>query len=113
MGYSSARMRLFCILLIGVVSGHASEFVTGQAARAAIGQINFTIADIGATQSLLGGISGLAYANNMLFVADSNRIGSAPINNRVLIYHNITTQFPPPNSPSDPPNQGARCPVCA
>lgn len=86
------------------------QFIQAQAARAVIGQPFFTAGNPGATQSLIGAASGLAYANNMLFIADSNRAGATPVNNRVLIYKNLTSQFPPPNIP--PPNQGVRCPVC-
>ena len=88
----------------------AQEFLSGQAAHAVIGQPYFTASLPGASQSLLGAASGLAYANNTLFVADSNRTGATPVNNRVLIYRNLTSQFPPPNI--EPPNQGLRCPVC-
>ena len=42
-------------------------------------------------------------------MADSNRIGASPIDNRVLIYHNIASQFPPPTHEH---KQGSRCPAC-
>ncbi|MBZ5593734.1 MAG: hypothetical protein LAP39_15960 [Acidobacteriia bacterium] len=89
----------------------AADFTTGQAARAVIGQRTFTVAEANTTPSnwQLGAVSGLAYANDTLFVADSNRVGAAPINNRVLIYHDILGQFPPPEQER---NQNARCPVC-
>ena len=38
----------------------------------------------GASNTLLGAVGGVAYANGTLFVADSNRTGLIPINNRVL-----------------------------
>lgn len=88
----------------------AQSFLQGQAARAVVGQPYFTASLPGATQSLIGAASGLAYANNTLFVADSNRAGATPTNNRVLIYTNLSSQFPPQYIP--PPNQGVRCPVC-
>jgi uncharacterized protein (TIGR03437 family) len=87
----------------------AADFATGQAARMVIGQRTFTVADQGASQSLIGAAGGLAYANNSLYVADSNRVGSVPINNRVLIYNNISTAFPAPDQEAP---QGGRCPVC-
>ena len=59
---------------------------------------------------MLGAISGLAYANGTLFVADSNRAGATPINNRVLIYRDIAGEFPP--QVQEPPAQKTRCPVC-
>lgn len=101
------------------------EFVNGQAARAAIGQVTFT--DEAPAQSppggvaidpnkttVLGAMSGLAYWNGMLFVADANRTSALPINNRVVIYNNLSSQLPgpldaiPPVNPADP----NRCPLC-
>jgi hypothetical protein len=88
----------------------AMDFMTGQAARMVIGQVNFTQQDIGTpTQYVLGACSGLAYANNMLFVVDSNHIQATPVQNRVLIYHNLSTLVP---SPTAEIPQGTRCPVC-
>ncbi|MCU1272797.1 MAG: repeat containing protein, partial [Bryobacterales bacterium] len=87
----------------------AADFTTGQAARMVIGQRTFTAAEQGASQSMIGAAGGLAYANNSLFVADSNRIGAVPVNNRVLIYHNISSAFPAPGQEAP---QGSRCPVC-
>ena len=104
-------MRYFCVLFLSAAGlGLAADFTTGQAARAEIGQRIFTAGEAGASQRMLGAVSGLAYANDTLFVADSNRIGALPINNRVLIYRNIQGEFPPPET--EPHNQGSRCPVC-
>jgi len=103
-------MRYIFVLSLFVSAGMAQEFMQGQAAHALIGQPYFTASLPGASQTLLGAASGLAYANNTLFVADSNRAGATPTNNRVLIYRNLSSQFPPPNI--EPPNQGLRCPVC-
>ena len=91
----------------------AGDFMTGQAARVVIGQVNFTAQDStspSATQT--GAVSGLAFANNNLFVADSNRVQAAPILNRVLIYNNVNgpNGFIP--SPTAAIPQGIRCPVC-
>lgn len=41
---------------------------------------------------VLGGVSGLAYANGQLFVADSNRLAAIPGNNRVMVFN--TSQIP-------------------
>ena len=54
-------------------------------------------------------MGGLAYANNTLFVADSNHIQATPSDNRVLIYNNVS-QFI--YSPTADIPQGLRCPVC-
>jgi len=88
----------------------AAEFTTGQAARAVVGQTTFTGALAGASQTLLGAASGLAYKNDTLFVADSNRLGSTPVNNRVLIFRHISRMIPPQDQPRS--GTGLRCPAC-
>jgi uncharacterized protein (TIGR03437 family) len=107
---SSEIMRYLCVFFLLAHTGLAVNFTHGQAARAVIGQPYFTAGLIGASQTVIGSASGLAYVNNMLFVADSNRAGASPINNRVLIYKNLSSQFPDPSL--EPPNQGTRCPLC-
>jgi uncharacterized protein (TIGR03437 family) len=91
--------------------GLAADFMTGQAARAVIGQTTFTSQASGASNLLVGGVGGVAYANNTLFVTDGNRMGNAPINNRVLIFNNLSHMVPAPTAEIGP-NTG-RCPVCA
>ena len=88
----------------------AADFMTGQAARLVIGQVTFTEQTAGTASTLLGGVGGVAVANNTLFVADSNRVGLLPINNRVLVYNNIAANFPGPLDVFLP--NGVRCPVC-
>jgi uncharacterized protein (TIGR03437 family) len=88
--------------------GLAADFVTGQGARLVIGQHTFTSQDPGASDVLLGGVGGLAYANGTLFVADANRTGLTPINNRVLMFP--TQTFPGPLDPIKA--YIARCAVC-
>src|SRR5690349_22118316 len=103
----------FSLALAASVS--AADFNTGQAARAVIGQPQFTrqvATTIGSpewTGTVLGGASGVAYANNMLFVADSNRVGASPSNNRVLIYRNVSGLLPGPTAEL---GYNQRCPVC-
>ncbi len=81
-------------LFSGVVSAQKT-FVNGQAARAEVGQPqNFTTGQQGTASNLIGGASGLAYANGTLWVADSNRIAATPQNNRVLGFP--TSQIPGP-----------------
>jgi len=81
------------ILSAGVLS--AQGFLTGQSARAEFGQDNFTAqaadqqveTDVTLNEeSHLGGVSGLAYANGLLFVVDSNRLGATPLDNRIMVY---------------------------
>ncbi len=88
----------------------AADFMTGQAARLVIGQTTFTEQLAGTASTLLGGVGGVAVANNTLFVADSNRVGLTPINNRVLVFNNIIGNFPGPLDVFLP--NGVRCPVC-
>jgi uncharacterized protein (TIGR03437 family) len=74
------------------------DFSTGQAARLVIGQPLFDAQTGVASATVVGAVSGLAYANNMLFVADANRVGAAPVNNRVLIFQNLSDQLPAPTA---------------
>ena len=66
-------------------------FNTGQAAHLVIGQTNFTNGNYGASNTLLGSPSGIAYANGVLWVVDSNRLGATPDNNRVLRYSDVSS----------------------
>jgi uncharacterized protein (TIGR03437 family) len=91
--------------------GLAADFITGQAARAVLGQTTFTSQASGASNLLVGGVGGVAYANNTLFVTDSNRLGNAPINNRVLMFTDLSHMIPAATAEIGP-NTG-RCPVCA
>jgi uncharacterized protein (TIGR03437 family) len=84
-------------------------FSTGQAARLVMGQTNFTAGNYGTTSSLLGSPSGLAYANGILWVADANRLGGTPNNNRVLRFSDVAT-YPGPTE--DPTILGSFCGAC-
>jgi uncharacterized protein (TIGR03437 family) len=86
-------------------------FSTGQAARLVIGQVNFTAGNYGTTSSLLGSPSALAYdfVNGILWIADSNRLGGTPDNNRVLRFSDVATY---PNPTEDPTIPGSTCGVC-
>ena len=67
-----------------------------QAARLVIGQTTFTSQTAGASDTLLGSANGLAFAGDTLFVADSNKIGFTPVNNRVLLFKNTSQTMPSP-----------------
>ncbi|HEY3823279.1 MAG TPA: hypothetical protein VGL82_01920 [Bryobacteraceae bacterium] len=113
MRFSRARM-LWAGLAAVCASGLAQvpqtpAFSTGQAARLIMGQTNFTAGNYGATSSLLGALSGLAYANGTLWVADANRLGGTPNNNRVLRFSDVAT-YPGPTE--DPTIVGSLCGVC-
>ena len=106
------------ILSVGVLS--AQGFLTGQSARAEFGQDNFTAqasdqqvaTDVTVNEeSHLGGISGLAYANGLLFVVDSNRLGSTPQDNRVMVYP--TLAIPPRTAELTQDTVLSPCAVCA
>src|SRR5271165_3070358 len=98
---------LFCA---AAVCAQHSTFVTGQAARLVVGQPNgFTSQDTNSSDTTLGAPSGIAVAGDTLFVADSNRLGASPSNNRVLIFTNISSQLPAPTAQL---NNNSKCPVC-
>ena len=87
---------------------------SGTVSVAATGQANETTAAYGisaaaASSGLLGAASGIAYANGKLFVADSNRFGATPDNNRVLVFDTAT--IPAADAVINPAS--GRCPVCS
>jgi hypothetical protein len=89
------------LILLTAAAGFGQRtlvFATGQSARLVIGQPEFDAESDSASQTILGSMTGLAYANNTLFVADSNMQGSPPVNNRVMVYQNISAQLPAPNA---------------
>ena len=102
------------IFLATVVAfpAHAQvDFLTGQAAREVFGQSTFTNeGTTGISAAQLGAVAGVAYANNTLFVVDSNLHGLlSPNNNRVLVYTNISQYV---YAPTAEVPQGSGCPVC-
>jgi len=103
-------MKYLSLFLISSVVALSADFQTGQAARIIIGQNTFTSQDTGTpTAYTLGAVSGIAVANNTLFVVDSNRVQADPVQNRVLIFNNLSRLVPSPTSEIP---QGVRCPVC-
>jgi len=100
------------VILMGCAAAMAQTapfFATGQSARLVIGQPEFDAESDTATQNIVGAVSGLAYANNTLFVVDSNLVGAAPVNNRVLLFNNMPSQLPAPNAKLE---YNTLCPVC-
>ena len=87
----------------------AIRFSTGQAARLVVGQTNFTQGDFGASRTLLGSPSGLAFANGTLWVVDANRLGAQPNNHRVLGFTDTGTY---PTATQDPSIKDSLCGVC-
>lgn len=103
-------MKCIPVFLLGAASLFAADFITGQAARLVIGQQqSFTAADPNSNNIVIGGASGIAYAADTLFVADSNRIGALPNNHRILIFPNLSGQLP---QPTDELQYATPCPVC-
>src|SRR5271165_3706365 len=101
---------LFLSLSTAFLAPAQTSFLTGQAAREVFGQPVFTAEGSGnPSQYQLGAVDGVAYANNTLFVVDSNHLQIAPVNNRVLIYSKISQYI---YNPLDEVPQGSRCPVC-
>ena len=78
-------MKCISVLLACAAAAGAADFTTGQAARLVIGQPNFTAQATNSSDSVLGAASGLAYAADTLFVADSNRVGATPSNPTMLL----------------------------
>src|SRR5689334_5260159 len=98
------------LLTAGIgLAQNSPSFATGQSARLVIGQPEFDAESDSASQFIVGGVSGLAFANDMLFVADANLVGAAPVNNRVLIFSNLSSQLP---QPTDQLVYNTLCPVC-
>ncbi len=93
------------------VSGLRAErkWVDNQAARLAIGQPFFTRQAPLSSRETIGGVGGVAYGGDILLIADGNRVGSLPLNNRVLIYRNVGSFVP---KPDDELPQGTVCPAC-
>jgi uncharacterized protein (TIGR03437 family) len=98
---------VFLILAAGAAA--QNNFVTGQAARLVIGQTTFTNQDPNSSDTVLGAVSGIAYAADTLFVADANRLQATPSNNRVLLFQNLSSQLP---GPTDELPYTTNCPVC-
>jgi uncharacterized protein (TIGR03437 family) len=105
------RLSILFVSLSTLFAQSATEFLTGQSARQVIGQPTFTTQGKYLPSAYqLGAIQGLAYANNTLFVVDSNLHALIPpSNNRVMMYTNVS-QFI--YNPEDEVPQGGRCPVC-
>lgn len=102
-------MKYIPVILFCSAALYAADFVNGQAARAVIGQETFTQADPNSTNKVIGSANGIAYAANTLFVADSNVMNAKPVNNRVLVFQNLSSQLP--STTAELPYLTA-CPVC-
>src|SRR4051812_28003546 len=103
-------MKSFSILFFSAaLFAQTGDLTTGQAARLVIGQRTFTSQDSNSSDVTVGAASGIAFAADTLFVADSNRVGASPSNHRVLLFKNASSQFP---SPTAELAYDRKCPVC-
>jgi hypothetical protein len=102
-------MKCISVFLLFAAGAAAQNFATGQAARLVIGQPTFTAQDPNSSDTVLGALNGIAYANDTLFVADSNKMQATPVNNRVLMFQNLSSQLP---SPTAELPYTTKCPVC-
>jgi uncharacterized protein (TIGR03437 family) len=103
------RMKCIPLVFLWTAVACAAEFITGQAARAVIGQQTFTAANPVSSDTTIGAVGGIAYAANTLFVADSNGLGAFPSNNRLLLFQNLSGMLP---APTDELSYSTKCPVC-
>ena len=85
------------------------QFVNHQAARLVIGQSSFTRQSPASSRDSIGAAGGLAAAGDRLFIAEGNRIGASPVNNRLLIYNNLGGFILDEDLA---PGQDKTCPVC-
>lgn len=112
-GVSLKKYTAFCLSLLLSTCAAAAQrsFFNGQAARAVIGQTTFS-AGLANTQAyILGGADGVAYGNGYVWIADSNKLGFTPSNNRVLLFG--TGQIPPPDADISGIQSGdAQCHLC-
>lgn len=103
-------MKWTALLLAASALCQAQQFSTGQAARLVIGQLPYTAQEPGTSATQLGSLSGVAFAADTLVIADSNGVGGSPINNRVLIYRNVSSFVPDRKAPF--PQNDPRCNAC-
>ncbi|HTS26676.1 MAG TPA: hypothetical protein VMH81_12445 [Bryobacteraceae bacterium] len=99
----------FLFVATAALFGQGPSFTNGQAARLVIGQSTFTSQDTNSSDTVLGAASGIAYAADTLFVADSNRVGATPSNHRILLFQGLSTMLP---SPTAELTYTSKCPVC-
>lgn len=106
-------MRHLAVFLVAASSVFAADFATGQAARLVLGQQTFTkqSPDSNTVDGVLGAAGGVAYANGVLVIADSNRLAASPPNPRIIIHRNIDQIVPSPTAVLSN-NTDIRCPAC-
>jgi uncharacterized protein (TIGR03437 family) len=86
LGFFLRKYSLLLVLFSSASIIQAQTFSNGQAARAVLGQTNFTAGNPNSNQYTLGAVSGLAFANGTLWVADSSRTAATPNNSRIVAF---------------------------
>ena len=115
-GRGSLVAALLLALVLAPSAAAQAVFVNGQAARLVVGQPSFTRQAPQSSRETIGGAAGVAVAGGHLFIADGNEVGSTPLNNRVLIYNDLSSFIH--DLDAEPPQPGAElpdddfCPVC-
>src|SRR5258708_2971980 len=102
-------MKVIPIFFLCAAAPFPPPFTPGQAPTLVVGQEAFTGQGSNSRGTIVGGVSGLAYAADTLFVADSNRVGASPSNHRVLLFQNLSGMLP---SPAAQLTYNRKCPVC-
>lgn len=106
------------VILLTFVSTASAQptFVNGQAARLVIGQPTFTRQRPVSSRETIGSAAGIAVVGNRLFIADGNEVGATPLNNRLLIYNDLSSFLYDPTEELPQPGAGLPddnfCPVC-
>ncbi len=99
-----------CAAVAASVSPAAEpQWVTHQGARLVIGQDSFTRQNPNPSREVIGSAAGVATAGDRLFIAEGNRVGAGPVNNRALIYNQLSGFLPPVDEQL---RQDTTCPVC-
>lgn len=94
---------------LGVPLAAEPQWVTHQGARLVIGQDSFTRQNPNSSREVIGSAAGVAVAGDRIFIAEGNRVGANPVNNRVLIYNQLSGFLPPIDAEL---RQDTACPAC-
>ena len=107
---------LLILLALAPAASAQPTFVNGQAARLVIGQPTFTRQAPVSSRETIGGSAGIAVVGNRLYIADGNEVGATPLNNRLLIYNDLSSFLYRPDEELPQPGTGLPddnfCPVC-
>lgn len=113
-------LALAAVLLAAGQGSPTIGFHQGQGARYVIGQPRFDAQDmppqdvdtgeVKASRELLSAAGGVAFADGKLFVAEGNRVGAVPANNRISVF--TLDDFLPEPTAHFPQDDPRRCRVC-